>query len=190
MIQAKNNIAASLAETKQRIEYYKERQEALQNNPVGSSSKTEKVEADLASLNEKVTNLVDIVKTKLLMITTEMLHSRNAYTILVPASNTVSSKLGLIIDNAKMPLVVLEALAFLAFFGVAFVEALIQDNKKRKALAAGLAPEEDDEDEDSIEDVIDAVEEAADEAEEDTEEKKSVPKQNSSNSKNKNKKKK
>lgn len=189
MIQAKNNIAASLAETKQKIEYYKERQEALQNNPVGSNELTEKVETNLASVKTKVDNLVDLVKT-----TSDEYYKSvtfgNAYTILVPASNTVSSKLGLIIDNAKMPLVVLEALAFLAFFGVAFVEALIQDNKKRKALAAGLAPEEDDEDEDSIEDVIDAVEEAADEAEEDAEEKKSVPKQNSSNSKNKNKKKK
>lgn len=179
MIQAKNNIAASLAETKQKIEYYKERQEALQNNPVGSNELTEKVETNLASVKTKVDNLVDLVKT-----TSDEYYKSvtfgNAYTILVPASNTVSSKLGLIIDNAKMPLVVLEVLAFLVFFGVAFVEALIQDNKKRKALAAGLAPEEDDEDEDSIEDVIDAVEEAADEAEEDAEEKKSVPKQNSS----------
>ncbi len=189
MIQAKNNIAASLARTKQRVEYYKERQEALQNNPVGSNEYTETVEANLASVKEKVSKLVDLVKT-----TSDEYYKSvtfgNAYTILVPASNTVSSKLGLIIDNAKMPLVILEVLAFLVFFGVAFVEALIQDNKKRKALAAGLAPEEDDEDEDSIEDVIDAVEEAADEAEEDAEEKKSVPKQNSSNSKNKNKKKK
>ena len=189
MIQAKNNIAASLARTKQRVEYYKERQEALQNNPVGSNEYTETVEANLASVKEKVSKLVDLVKT-----TSDEYYKSvtfgNAYTILVPASNTVSSKLGLIIANAKMPLVALEALAFLVFFGVAFVEALIQDNKKRKALAAGLAPEEDDEDEDSIEDVIDAVEEAADEAEEDAEEKKSVPKQNSSNSKNKNKKKK
>lgn len=189
MIQAKNNIAASLARTKQRVEYYKERQEALQNNPVGSNEYTETVEANLASVKEKVSKLVDLVKT-----TSDEYYKSvtfgNAYTILVPASNTVSSKLGLIIDNAKMPLVILEVLAFLVFFGVAFVEALIQDNKKRKTLAAGLAPEEDDEDEDSIEDVIDAVEEAADEAEEDAEEKKSVPKQNSSNSKNKNKKKK
>ena len=189
MIQAKNNIAASLARTKQRVEYYKDRQEALQNNPVGSNEYTETVEANLASVKEKVSKLVDLVKT-----TSDEYYKSvtfgNAYTILVPASNTVSSKLGLIIANAKMPLVALEALAFLVFFGVAFVEALIQDNKKRKALAAGLAPEEDDEDEDSIEDVIDAVEEAADEAEEDAEEKKSVPKQNSSNSKNKNKKKK
>lgn len=189
MIQAKNNIAASLARTKQRVEYYKERQEALQNNPVGSNEYTETVEANLASVKEKVSKLVDLVKT-----TSDEYYKSvtfgNAYTILVPASNTVSSKLGLIIENAKMPLVVLEALAFLVFFGVAFVEALVQDNKKRKALAAGFAPEEDDEDEESIEDVIDAVEEAADEAEEDAEEKKSVPKQNSSNSKNNNKKKK
>jgi hypothetical protein len=193
MIQEKNNIASSLARTKQRIEYYKERQEALQNNPVGSNELTEKVETSLESVNTKITNLVELVKA-----TSDDYYKNvtygNAYTVLVPASSTVSSKLGLVIDNAKTPLVALEAVAFLVFFAVAFIEALVQDNKKRKALAAVKSAENGDGDDDA-EDVIDAVEEAAEETETETENEpvKETPKQNNpnnSNTRNKNKKKK
>lgn len=193
MIQAKNNIASSLANTKQRIEYYKERQEALQNNPVGSNELTEKVETSLESVNTKITNLVELVKA-----TSDDYYKNvtygNAYTVLVPASSTVSSKLGLVIDNAKTPLVALEAVAFLVFFAVAFIEALVQDNKKRKALKAVKSAENGDGDDD-VEDVIDAVEEAAEETETETENEpvKETPKQNNpnnSNTRNKNKKKK
>ena len=193
MIQAKNNIASSLANTKQRIEYYKERQEALQNNPVGSNELTEKVETSLESVNTKITNLVELVKA-----TSDDYYKNvtygNAYTVLVPASSTVSSKLGLVIDNAKTPLVALEAVAFLVFFAVAFIEALVQDNKKRKALKAVKSAENGDGDDDA-EDVIDAVEEAAEETETETENEpvKETPKQNNpnnSNTRNKNKKKK
>ncbi len=193
MIQAKNNIASSLANTKQRIEYYKERQEALQNNPVGSNELTEKVETSLESVNTKITNLVELVKA-----TSDDYYKNvtygNAYTVLVPASSTVSSKLSLVIDNAKNPLVALEAVAFLVFFAVAFIEALVQDNKKRKALAAVKSAENGDGDDDA-EDVIDAVEEAAEETETETENEpvKETPKQNNpnnSNTRNKNKKKK
>ncbi len=193
MIQEKNNIASSLANTKQRIEYYKERQEALQNNPVGSNELTEKVETSLESVNTKITNLVELVKA-----TSDDYYKNvtygNAYTVLVPASSTVSSKLGLVIDNAKTPLVALEAVAFLVFFAVAFIEALVQDNKKRKALKAVKSAENGDGDDD-VEDVIDAVEEAAEETETETENEpvKETPKQNNpnnSNTRNKNKKKK
>ncbi len=193
MVQEKNNIASSLANTKQRIEYYKERQEALQNNPVGSNELTEKVETSLESVNTKITNLVELVKA-----TSDDYYKNvtygNAYTVLVPASSTVSSKLGLVIDNAKTPLVALEAVALLVFFAVAFIEALVQDNKKRKALAAVKSAENGDGDDDA-EDVIDAVEEAAEENETETENEpvKETPKQNNpnnSNTRNKNKKKK
>ena len=76
-----------------------------------------------------------------------------------------------IVENAKQPLMILEALGFVVFFAVAFIEALVTDNKKKKAVTANGAPE-DDADEDS-EDVTseEAIEIIADEAEK-TEEKK------------------
>ena len=188
MIQAKNDIATSLAQTKQSINYYKERQEALKNNPVGSSAKTEKVEADLASLNEKVTNLVDIVN-KTSDDYYRNVTFKNAYSVLVPATNTATDMISHIIENAKRPLIVLEALGFMVFFCVAFVEALITDNKKRKALAEGREFTDKDEKSDSDETAPEeAVEVTAEETEEDAE--KEAPTKNDSNNNGKNNKKK
>lgn len=162
MIQAKNDLAGSLAKTKQDIEYYKERQEALKSNPVGSSAKAEKVETDLAAINEKINVLVDLVNR-----TSDDYYKnvtfKNAYSVLVPATNTVTDKMSYIIENAKTPLIVLEGLAFVVFFAVAFIEAFVTDNKKRKALADGEA---DDEESDEESDLTEAVEEAVEEAEE------------------------
>jgi len=188
MIQAKNDIATSLAQTKQSINYYKERQEALKNNPVGSSSKTEKVEADLASLNEKVTNLVDIVN-KTSDDYYRNVTFKNAYSVLVPATNTATDMISHIIENAKKPLLILEALGFIVFFCVAFVEALITDNKKRKALAEGREFTDKDEKSDSDETAPEeAVEVTAEETEEDAE--KEAPTKNDSSNNGKNNKKK
>ena len=188
MIQAKNDIATSLAQTKQSINYYKERQEALKNNPVGSSAKTEKVEADLASLNEKVTNLVDIVN-KTSDDYYRNVTFKNAYSVLVPATNTATDMISHIIENAKRPLIVLEALGFMVFFCVAFVEALITDNKKRKALAEGREFTDKDEKSDSDETAPEeAVEVTAEETEEDAE--KEAPTKNDSSNNGKNNKKK
>ena len=163
MIQAKNNLAGSLAQTKQQIEYYKERQESLKNNPVGSTAKTEKVEASLADLNKKIELLVDLVNR-----TSDDYYRnvtfKNAYTVLVPATNTSTDKMSHIVENAKQPLVILEALGLVVFFAVAFIEALVTDNKKKKTVTANGAPEND-ADEDS-EDVTpeEAIEIIADEA--------------------------
>ena len=182
MIQAKNNLAGSLAQTKQQIEYYKERQESLKNNPVGSTAKTEKVETSLANLNKKIELLVDLVNR-----TSDDYYRnvtfKNAYSVLVPATNTATDKMSHIIENAKQPLVILEALGFVVFFAVAFIEALVTDNKKKKLSTANGAPEENDEE---SEDVTpeEAVEIIADEAENEEE------KKESSNSNNKNSKKK
>ena len=141
MVQAKNNLAGTLAQTKQQIEYYKERQESLKNNPVGSTAKTEKVETSLDALNKKIELLVDLVNR-----TSDDYYRnvtfKNAYTVLVPATNTATDKMSHIVENAKQPLLILEALGFVVFFAVAFVEALVTDNKKKKALTANCAPEE------------------------------------------------
>lgn len=134
MIDEKNQIVVSLAETKQSINYYKERQEALKSNNSGSasSSKVQTVETDLASLNEKVSNLINIVAD-----TAEDYYKnvtfKNAYNVLVPATNTTSDKISRIIENAKMPIVILEALALVIYFAVAFIESIIAENKNRKA---------------------------------------------------------
>ncbi len=136
MIDEKNQIVVSLAETKQNINSYKERQEALKSKNVGSSKMLEKVETDLASLNEKVDNLINLVAD-----TSEDYYKnvtfKNAYSVLVPATGTASSNTSRIIANAKKPLIIFEGFAFVVYFAAAFIEAFITDSKKKKkAIAA------------------------------------------------------
>lgn len=183
MIQQKNDIASTLARTKQQIEYYKERQESLKNNPVGSTAKTEKVEASLESLNKKIDNLVDLVNR-----TSDDYYRnvtfKNAYSVLVPATNTATDKISHIIENAKTPLIVLEAIGFIVFFAVAFIEALITDNKKKKVAVADSEFENEAETESEDVTPVEAVEIIAEDAE------KSEEKKGTSNNGKNNKKKK
>ena len=184
MIQAKNNLAGTLAQTKQQIEYYKERQESLKNNPVGSTAKTEKVETSLADLNKKIELLVDLVNR-----TSDDYYRnvtfKNAYTVLVPATNTATDKMSHIVENAKRPLLILEAIGFVVFFAVAFIEALVTDNKKKKAVTANGAPENDAAEESNEVTHEEAVEIISDEAEKAEEKKESSNNNNKKNSKKK-----
>ncbi|MDE5764757.1 MAG: lipopolysaccharide biosynthesis protein [Ruminococcus sp.] len=147
MFGEKNEIANQLAETKQQINFYKERQQALKGNTAGSKDMQERADADFVALNEKVNRLVDLV-----CDTSEDYYKNvtfaNAYNVIVPASNTSSDKMGRIINNAKMPAIVLEVLAFVAYFAVAFIEALVCDNRKRKAAANAEKSDDDSTDED------------------------------------------
>lgn len=131
MIDEKNQIVTSLAQTKQSINYYKERQEALKSSSTGSSAKIETVEADLAKLNEKVSNLINLVAD-----TSEDYYKnvtfKNAYNVLVPATNTSSDKVSRVIENAKMPAVILEALAVMVYLAAAIIEAFVADSRKRR----------------------------------------------------------
>lgn len=152
MIDEKNQIVISLAETKQNINYFKERQESLKNNSVGSSSKIEAVEADFASLNEKISNLINLVSQ-----TSEDYYKnvtfKNAYNVLVPATNTSSDRFSYIVENAKTPLILLEGLALVVYLAVALIEAFVADNRKRKNALLNAADEssdkEDNDDEES-----------------------------------------
>lgn len=148
MIDEKNQLVNSLAETKQLINYYKERQEALRNNPVGSSDKFTKVESELASLNEKINNLIEVVSD-----TSEDYYInvtfKNAYTVLAPATNTSTDKISRVIENAKFPLVVLEGVVLMLYFAAAFIETIVADSKKRKALAESKKLSEEKEKEES-----------------------------------------
>ncbi|MDE6776025.1 MAG: lipopolysaccharide biosynthesis protein [Ruminococcus sp.] len=132
MFSEKNSIASQLAETKQQINFYKERQQAIKGNNTGSKEMLERADADFAALNEKVNNFVELVSD-----TSEDYYKNitfaNAYNVIVPASYTSSDRIGRIIDNAKMPAVALELVAFALYFAVAFIEALVYDSRKRKA---------------------------------------------------------
>ena len=131
MFQQKLNTTSQLATVKQRINMYKERLEQLKSKPTGSDEFNQRVEDHLASVNDKITKLVDdIANTSKDYY--ENVTFKNAYSVLVPATNTAADRTSYIIDKAKMPVVVLEALAFVGFFGLAFIEAVVSDSRKRK----------------------------------------------------------
>lgn len=139
MINQKTSLVKELTETKQSIEYYKERQEALKSKTTGNEEQAAKVEEELAAVSTKISSLIEAVS-----LTSDDYYQnvtfKNAYNVLVPASNTAADRIGRIIDNAKLPFILLEALCILALFAVAITEAFKEDNAKRKtALAAAAA---------------------------------------------------
>ena len=135
MLQQQIDLTAQLAETKQSINYYTERQTALQQKKSSSDEDVTKVEEQLDNVYEKINDAVNLVNA------TSDDYYRNvtfkdAYNILVPATDTTIDRVSRIINNAKSPLVILEALGFALYFAIAFIEALKTDNAKRKVTEA------------------------------------------------------
>lgn len=168
MFNSKLSITDDLAETKQRINFYNERLDALKKNTNSSKADVEKVEALLADLNTKTNELIESVS-----LTADDYYKnvtfRNAYNVLVPASNTTVDRVSRIIDNAKLPLVVLEALCFMVFFAIAVIEAIKSDSDKRKALVSSEDTEETEDAEGEELTAEEAVEEIAEAAEKEAE---------------------
>lgn len=150
MFKQKNNIASELARTKQQISYYKERQATLKNKSTGSAEKTEKVEGELKALSDKINNLIDIVSD-----TSEDYYVnvtfKNAYNVLVPASDVSTNRLDRIKENVKLPFLILEALVFVVYFAVAFIEAITSDSRNKKLALAAAGDNADKKDEEDSE---------------------------------------
>lgn len=132
MFGQKNEVAAELARVKQQINDYKDRQQSLKSKSTGGQVKVDKIEADFKALDEKVTNLVNLV-----CDTSEEYYKnvtfKNAYNVLVPADSPSVNRRERILENAKKPLIILEGLGVAVFFGIVIIESLITDTRKRKA---------------------------------------------------------
>lgn len=128
---ARNNLST----TTQQIKFYNERITALNTSSSGSTVELERVENDLASLNTKVADLIELVNA-----TAEDYYENvsyaNAYSVLVPASSSVTNSIKSVINASMLPLLGSEALLFVVYIGLAFVTGIISENKKRKAAAA------------------------------------------------------
>lgn len=126
-----NDVSDELAETKKYIKFYEARLERLENNTTNSQADIETVEESLASLNEKVNNLVDIVSR-----TSEDYYRTvtfgNAYNILVPASMSSVNILKVIVENAMIPFISLEAIALLVYLTFAYIKALTPQKNEIK----------------------------------------------------------
>ena len=135
MFGQKNEVAAELARVKQQINDYKDRQQSLKSKSTGGQVKVDKIEADFKALDEKVTNLVNLV-----CDTSEEYYKnvtfKNAYNVLVPADSPSVNRKERILANAKKPLIILEGLGIAVFFGIVIIESLITDTRKKKTQLA------------------------------------------------------
>lgn len=141
LIQQRINTQDELSTTTQQIEYYKERLKKLNSTGTASEAEIERVETDLASLDEKIATLIDNVnKTADEFYNT--VEFANAYNILVPASSSsVVRTISDVVKDSLVPLLVIEALLVVVYIGVAFVTAIIAENKKKNAAAVSAEPE-------------------------------------------------
>ncbi len=147
MIQQKLDLTNTLATTKQSINYYRERLAALQKSTANSPDKIEQVDKQLDDVNSKISNLIENIK-----LTADDYYEnvtfQNAYTILVPASNSMGSTLSIVMDNVTMPLIIGEAGVLAVYLMIAFIAAIraeIIARKKREALAKATENNENEE---------------------------------------------
>ena len=164
-----NSISTDLASTKQNIEFYKARREALNGDRNATSKQKEQVEADLASLSEKLSNLVSLTEQTADEYYEDVAFA-NAYSILVPAVNSAGATLHSIISSCLMPVIMVEALVFVVYLIAAFVKSL--KLKPKKKAAEGDDDDEAAEPEEAAEAVAEVIEEVSAEETDKTETKK------------------
>ena len=134
LINRKISAQNALSSTKQSITYYTQRLEALRKTSYAHSSYSERAEKDLASLDKKVKALIQKVK-ETSDDYYENVSLANSYNILVQATTDVVTTVKTGIKNVMLPLIGLEALLFVLYIAVAFIEALKASNAKKQAVA-------------------------------------------------------
>ncbi|MBR3630665.1 MAG: lipopolysaccharide biosynthesis protein [Oscillospiraceae bacterium] len=144
-IEAQNTVSSKT----QSINMYQQRVNALKGKAGASQDKIEKVEKDLAGLNKKINELLDITN-----ITAneyyESVYLGNAYSILVPPSSSALNTTKNVLDSSMEVLLIAEALILVIYIMAAFCTALLQDTKKAHAekVAGGKEAKSSDEEDD------------------------------------------
>ena len=139
LIEREYELTRNIASTKQQINTYSARLDALQKSKSGGSQVlVNELETQLARVNDKIKELVELTKT-----TTDEYYQNvqlaNAYSILVPSTKTKTSTIKDVIEDSMKSVMVTEALIFLIYFGLAFVAAIISENRKKPSAAKAAA---------------------------------------------------
>lgn len=186
LFKQKTTADANLAQTKQDINYYESRRAALQNNKNSSEANVKKVEADIASLSEKVKQIVELTENTADDYF-ENVQFAHAYNILIPATRSVSAGIGSAISNAIKPLVVIELLIFVIYMMIVFISALKYEAAKNRVIKKIIGDDDENEEEISVEEFTEMIEEELDKDDEKSEsdEKTSKPATNNKNKKKK-----
>ena len=134
MVSQKLSVTADLAETERSISYYEERLRILKQNTVGGTNKEKVVKEDLEKASKKINKLVELVN-ETADDYYENISLSNAFNVLVPASFEAVSTIKSGIVGAIVPILGLEALLFVVYMIVVFVQAIKEDYLKRQAAA-------------------------------------------------------
>ncbi len=136
LIKRKINAQKSVSTYSQKVDELQKRVSELNGKNAASKEKREKVEQDLKTLSNKINELLKKVNDTANEYY-ETVYLSNAYSILVPASTSALMTTQSIIKAATEPILIIEALLFVLYLGVAFVLALIYENRKKKQIMEG-----------------------------------------------------
>lgn len=128
LINQKIEIQDSVSRCSQRIEYYKDRISAMNENSGTVKVDSEEVEKELSSLYDKIKDLIDVTN-KTADEYYETVTFANAYNILVPATGNAPQVTA---GGLAMPILIIEAVLFVLYLGVSFIRAIVLDNRASK----------------------------------------------------------
>ena len=131
MIRDRINVTADLASAVERVSYYEDRLTALRKPVIGSQDKVEKIEADLEKVANKTNKLIELVENTAKDYY-ENVSLANAYNILVPANSNASLSISTGVKNVLFPLIGIEMLIFVAYVGIAFLQSVVEETRKRR----------------------------------------------------------
>ncbi|WP_455522389.1 lipopolysaccharide biosynthesis protein [Ruminococcus sp.] len=137
LITQRTDAQSNVSSLQQQISDYQTRLDKLQNTPLGSKKEEEKVETDMKNVCDKMNQLINDVN-ETADDYFETASYTNAYNILVPASGSVSSSVSNAISNMMRPMLIVEALLFVAYLVFAVVRAFMVSYRREKLVPAAV----------------------------------------------------
>lgn len=137
LITQRTDAQSNVSSLQQQISDYQTRLDKLQNTPLGSKKEEEKVETDMKNVCDKMNQLINDVN-ETADDYFETASYTNAYNILVPASGSVSSSVSNAISNMIRPMLIVEALLFVAYLVFAVVRAFMVSYRREKLVPAAV----------------------------------------------------
>ena len=133
LIEQKIDAQSTVSNYETRINEYNTRIEKLNKGSVGSESEQEEAMEKIEALSEKINTLIESTNT-----TSDEYYEKvartDSYSVLVPATGSTSSAISNAISNMKRPLLILEALLFVAYIMFAVIRAFIISYRKGQLL--------------------------------------------------------
>ncbi len=150
LINQRVTVQRTLTTKQEALKDYQKRLNSLKVQPVATDAQVERVEADMAALSAKVNDLLNKTNATANEYY-ETVYLANAYNILVPATSSGLTTTKSVIKSSIEPLLIIEALLFVLYFGFAFCYSLVEVNRKHRRAAARAAAEDDDDNEEPAE---------------------------------------